>query len=65
MDLAGNLTALAAARQAIDGVNAWEAGLAGTPPLAILVSEQAHYSVDRAARILGLGAGGVVPGPRG
>lgn len=60
---AGNLTALAAARQAIDGVNAWEAGLAGTPPLAILVSEQAHYSVDRAARILGLGAGGVVPVP--
>jgi L-2,4-diaminobutyrate decarboxylase len=60
---AGNLTALAAARQSVHGVDAWNDGLAGGPPLAILVSEQAHYSNDRAARILGLGAGGVVPVP--
>ena len=57
---AGNLTALAAARQAAVGVDAWNDGMAGAQPLAILVSEQAHYSNDRAARILGLGAGGVV-----
>ena len=57
---AGNLTALAAARQSITGVDAWNDGLASAQPLAILVSEQAHYSNDRAARILGLGGGGVV-----
>ncbi len=58
---AGNLTALAAARQSITDVDPWTDGLAGAQPLAILVSEQAHYSNDRAARVLGLGAGGVVP----
>jgi L-2,4-diaminobutyrate decarboxylase len=60
---AGNLTALAAARQSIDGVDVWNEGVAGVPPLAILASDQAHYSNDRAARILGLGAGGVVTVP--
>jgi L-2,4-diaminobutyrate decarboxylase len=58
---AGNLTALAAARQSISGFDPWTDGLAGAQPLAILTSEQAHYSNDRAARILGLGVGGVVP----
>jgi L-2,4-diaminobutyrate decarboxylase len=58
---AGNLTALAAARQAIDGLDIWNQGVADSAPLAILASDQAHYSNDRAARILGLGAGGVVP----
>jgi L-2,4-diaminobutyrate decarboxylase len=58
---AGNLTALAAARQSIAGVDPWNDGLAGAQPLAILVSEQAHYSNDRAGRILGLGSGGMVP----
>jgi L-2,4-diaminobutyrate decarboxylase len=58
---AGNLTALAAARQSVVGIDAWNDGLAGKQPLAILTSEQAHYSNDRAARILGFGAGGVVP----
>ena len=58
---AGNLTALAAARQAIDGLDVWNQGVADIPPLAILVSDQAHYSIDRAVRILGLGAGGIVP----
>lgn len=60
---AGNLTALAAARQSIDGLDVWNQGVAGVAPLAILASDQAHYSNDRAARILGLGAGGVVPVP--
>src|SRR5262249_18021216 len=55
----GNLTALAAARQATAGLDLWKAGLADAPRLSILVSDQAHYSIDRAARILGLGAAGV------
>ena len=59
----GNLTALAAARQSIAGLDVWNQGVAGVSPLAILVSDQAHYSNDRAARILGLGAGGIVPVP--
>lgn len=59
----GNLTALAAARQSAIGADPWNDGLAGAQPLAVLVSEQAHYSNDRAARILGLGAGGVVSVP--
>lgn len=59
----GNLTALAAARQSIDGLDIWNQGVADVSPLAILASDQAHYSNDRAARILGLGAGGVVSVP--
>ncbi len=59
----GNLTALAAARRARAGFDAWEAGAAAGPPLAVLASADAHYSVDRAARLMGLGAGGVVPIP--
>jgi L-2,4-diaminobutyrate decarboxylase len=49
---AGNLTALLAARQ----VRAPH----GAARLAIVTSDQAHYSVARAARILGLGPGGVI-----
>ena len=59
----GNLTALLAARQAITGRNVWEDGLAGGRPLALLVSGEAHYSVKRAAQILGLGHEGIVPIP--
>jgi L-2,4-diaminobutyrate decarboxylase len=57
----GNLTALAAARHAAAGRDVWKDGLTTGPPLAVLTSTQTHYSIDRAARILGLGAGGVVP----
>ncbi len=60
---AGNLTALLAARQAKAGFDAWEAGDGGGPPLALLVSEQAHYSVRRAVQIMGWGSAGVVPVP--
>lgn len=59
----GNLTALLVARQARAGFDAWEAGVAGGPPLAILAAEACHYSVARAARILGLGGGAVIPVP--
>ena len=60
----GNLTALLAARQANAGFDAWADGALGPggdgPPLAVLVSEQSHYCVARAAQVMGLGAGGVV-----
>ncbi|MFN2383730.1 MAG: aspartate aminotransferase family protein [Gemmatimonadota bacterium] len=58
----GNLTALLAARQAGAGFDAWTEGTAGAP-LAVLVSEQAHYCVGRAAQVMGWGRGGVVTVP--
>lgn len=54
---AGNLTALLAAREAKGAV--WEAG--STEPFAVLVNEHAHYSLKRAAQVMGWGAGGAVP----
>ncbi len=57
----GNLTALLAMRQAKAGFNVWEDGAQGGPKLGVLVSEQAHYSVARAVRIMGWGREGVVP----
>lgn len=55
-----NLTALLAARQHSAGWDVWNAGLADERPLCILASEHAHYSVARAAGIMGLGAQAVV-----
>lgn len=60
---AGNLTALLAARQAKAGFDVWTAGALGGPQLAVLASEQAHYSISRAARIMGLGAKAVITVP--
>lgn len=56
---AGNLTALLAARQAKAGFDAWNEGLTAGPPLGVLVSEQAHYSVQRSLEIAGLGRAAV------
>ncbi len=56
----GNLTALLAARQKKAGFDAWRRGLRGGPQLCVLVADTAHYSVARAARMLGLGDDGVV-----
>ena len=57
-----NLTALLAARQVAlrrHGVNGWQDGV-GVQRLRILASEHAHYSVARAAGIMGLGSAAVI-----
>lgn len=55
-----NLTALLAARQHAAGWDMWKQGVAAGPMLRILTSEHAHYSVARAAGIIGLGTDAVV-----
>lgn len=57
----GNLTALAAARaHALPG--AWRAGL-GARRAAIVTSEAAHYCIERAAGLLGIGSDAVIGVP--
>ena len=53
----GNLTALLAARQLRARGDAWQHG---SERATIFTSEQAHYCIDRTARILGFGAAGCV-----
>lgn len=60
-----NLTALLVARQIslsknVPKANAWKNGVSATPKLCILASEHAHYSVSRAAGIMGLGTDAVI-----
>ena len=59
----GNLTALLAARQLAVESNIWENGLHEN--LGVMVSAEAHYSVDRALRIMGFGAKGIIKIPVG
>jgi L-2,4-diaminobutyrate decarboxylase len=60
---AGNLTGLLAARQAMSGYNIWDEGARDDARLAFMVSAEAHYSVSRAAQIMGWGDKGVVKVP--
>ncbi len=55
-----NLTALLAARQKAAGWDVWREGVGAGQTLKILASEHAHYSVTRAAGIMGLGVDAVI-----
>jgi glutamate/tyrosine decarboxylase-like PLP-dependent enzyme len=60
----GSVTALAAARFRVLERAGWDVardGLAGGPPIRVLVGEKRHVTIDRALRLLGLGAPRTVP----
>ena len=59
-----HVTCLAAARNAVLARVGWDAevgGLQGAPRVRLLVSEERHVTIDRAARILGFGTAALVP----
>jgi L-2,4-diaminobutyrate decarboxylase len=56
----GNLTALLAMRQAHAGFDVWKTGAHGGPPLAVITSVDAHYSIARTLGIMGWGEGGAI-----
>jgi len=61
-----HVTCLAAARHALLEQRGWDVeqqGLFGAPPIHILSSSERHGSIDRAARLLGLGKGQIVSLP--
>lgn len=60
---AGNLTAMLAARQAKTDYNIWEDGVKEKERPGYIISEQAHYSVGRNVKIMGLGDDSIVRVP--
>ena len=54
-----HVTALAAARQHVLAQAGWDVaqdGLAGAPPIRVVVGAKRHVTIDRALRLLGIGA---------
>ena len=54
-----SFTSLAAARHRVLRDAGWDVeadGLFGAPPIEVIVSEEAHYTISKALRLLGLGA---------
>lgn len=60
---AGNLTAMLAARQAKTDYNIWEEGIHDKARPGYMVSEQAHYSIGRNVKIMGLGNNSIIRVP--
>jgi L-2,4-diaminobutyrate decarboxylase len=60
---AGNLTAMLAARQAKTDYNIWEEGVKDSNRPGYMISEQAHYSIGRNVRIMGLGTESIIKVP--
>jgi L-2,4-diaminobutyrate decarboxylase len=60
---AGNLTAMLAARQAKTDYNIWEEGVQDFKKPGFLISEQAHYSIGRNVKIMGLGNASIIKVP--
>jgi glutamate/tyrosine decarboxylase-like PLP-dependent enzyme len=59
-----HVTALAAARHHVLAQAGWDVaaqGLAGAPPIRVVVGAKRHVTVDRALRLLGIGASSIVP----
>jgi glutamate/tyrosine decarboxylase-like PLP-dependent enzyme len=57
-----NFTCLAAARHQVLGRAGWDVerdGLFGAPPVDVIVSDEAHYTIFTSLRMLGLGSGRV------
>lgn len=59
----GNLTGLLAARRHKTDYDLWEEGTRGEHPPAIMVSEESHYSIARAVKIMGWGENGIIKIP--
>jgi L-2,4-diaminobutyrate decarboxylase len=60
---AGNLTAMLAARQSKTDYNIWEDGIRDSNKPGFMISEQAHYSIGRNVKIMGLGNDSIIKVP--